>query len=50
MIDSQAILIIQLQDGPCVSKTHLKKAPGKKTEFEDFPAGCWGLSGSSQAT
>lgn len=50
MIDSQAFLIIQLQDRPCISKTHLKKAPEKKTEFEGFPAGCWGRTDASQAS
>lgn len=50
MIDSQAFLIIQLQDRPYVSKAHLKNALEKEAKFEDFPAGCWGLRDSFQAS
>lgn len=50
MIDSQAFLIIQQQDRPRASKTPLTNVSEKKTEFEGFPAGCWGLRDSSQAS
>lgn len=43
MIDSQVFLIIQLQGRPCVSKIHPKSSLEKKTEIENFPAGCQGL-------